>query len=270
MREDSLQLDQSIDSSMKEEFLKSDTCSQYGNFNISVSDQPFETPPKHKTGTVAADSKKALNVLLHKSQPMFCSIEETIERLLIYEKRKQGKLEMRVMLSKEKEKKMLKEKPDICIESKQLCEGKPPIYSQERINQIEQMKKEKLEKLRKNITEKRVEAEKKALEYNKPNKLGNTQLCFNPNTVTSIAFKTTDIIKSYKKTSEEEELQRCSFRPKTNKKSLELVAKNNKKPVVQRLLDYERSRKYAMKVKIKESQPSFKPTINIKIKSIVK
>lgn len=278
MKEDSLELDQSIDSTMKDQFLRSDTYSQCGNFNISTSDILNDlplSPPKEnlKAQTIDTLSKKLLKTAYRKSQPSFSSIEGTITRLLTYEKRKQEKLEVQVMLSKAKEKKTMKDKPSMCVRSKQLNEAKThiPIYSQERINQIEQVRKEKLEKIKKEITEQKEETEKKILESEKEDrlsKLSNTQLCFNPNAITSMILKNTNVIKAFRKTSEDEELSHCSFRPKTNKKSIEIAAKINtsNKPVVQRLLDYDKSRKYVMQQKMKDNKPSFKPEINNKTK----
>eukprot|EP00826_Nyctotherus_ovalis_P065130 TRINITY_DN9568_c0_g3_i2.p1 TRINITY_DN9568_c0_g3~~TRINITY_DN9568_c0_g3_i2.p1 ORF type:complete len:308 (-),score=75.82 TRINITY_DN9568_c0_g3_i2:55-891(-) len=274
MKEDTLQLDQSISSTMKDHFLRSDTCSQCGNSSISAtSSQAFDIPltfPKGKS--IDAGNKRAVIAALRESQPKFCSAEGTVARLLMFERRRKEKRKVQALLSREKEKKMLREKPEICVLSKQMSESRNhiPIYSQERINQIEQARREKLEKIKKEICEeKRVldEAfERQEHTKDRLHRVKEKKLCFDPSKVTSLLYKTMAIPNSCRKTSEEQELQYCSFRPKTNKKSSELTTKADspKKPVVQRLLDYEKSRKYVMKQRVKESEPSFRLETNKK------
>lgn len=267
-----MRLDQSINSTMKDHFLRSDTCSQCGSFDLSdTSGRVFDVPFGFPSGkSVGVSNKRAIIAALRESQPKFCSAEGTVARLLTFEKRRKEKREVQALLSREKEKKMLREKPEICVASKQMSESMNhiPIYSQKRIDQIEQVRREKLEKIKKAIHDEKKSldkaAESQAHTKHRQHRVDAKELCFDPRKVTSLLYKTMGVPGCYRRTSEEQELQCCSFRPKTNKKSLELTAKveSLSKPVVQRLLDYEKNRKYMMKQRVKESEPSFRPEIN--------
>ena len=65
-------------------------------------------------------------------------------------------------------------------------------------------------------------------------------------------------------TSEERDALTCTFRPKIDKNSAKLFAKRNtrKKPVVERLMDYNEYQKLVMQERIASSYPTFTPDLS--------
>ena len=126
----------------------------------------------------------------------------------------------------------MKKKPDISAGSKKVFEAKKyvPIYSTERLQQIDTAKKIKVEKLRQEMELKKKLAEEEDIAKSVPTYKGadmNAELCFDPENVKSMVYD--DLGKKRNKareTSEDEEVKNCcSFRPNTNKRSEQLFSK---------------------------------------------
>jgi len=171
---------------------------------------------------------------------------ETVERLMGYKKNVEKKLAGKIKEKEEQEQEGLKVKPQISIGSLKLIEGKRhlPIYSEERIKQIELEKSKKMEKLKKEVEERRRKAEEEDIANSTPSYKGseitNVKLCFDPESIKPMVYQTAKNDAHSKMSTEDEELKACSFKPTTNKNSNIIFAKKNQlnKSVVERLIDY--------------------------------
>ncbi len=194
---------------------------------------------------------------------------ETAERLLEFKKKSQEKIEAKIAQKLREEQEALKPKSVISSGSKKLIESKKyvPIYSKERLQQIEAAKKQKVDKLRQEMEEKKRQAEENDIATSVPSYKGaeitNVELCFDPNAVKPMVYQAPDpAAKKPLESTEDEELKKnCSFKPTTNKKSDQLFSKKNvkNKPVVERLMDYGKYKKELIEQKIAESTPTFQP-----------
>ena len=186
---------------------------------------------------------------------------ETVERLLDYKKKAQQKLADQIKIQRKKEEDELRPKPEISIGTKKLIQTKKyvPIYNKERLQQISSDKNKKMEKLREEVNEKRRQAEEESIANSIPSYKGseitNVELCFDPNAIKSMVYKKPEVNDKVKITTEEEELKKCSFKPKTDKKSEEIFAQRNihNKSVVERLTDYGKYQQEMIKEKTTDS-----------------
>lgn len=221
------------------------------------------------------EQKKKLNgnhfLVSSKTQgSLWCATSGTIERLLESERIKQEKLEARKAKYDKLIKGTLQDKPEITGKSRKINETKEylPLYSKERINKMEREKRRNMELLKGKINSKISKTEEESIfsihrkSYTSRNG-GNT---FEPSK--NSIFKT--IHNSKRDTTEEEELSSCTFTPMTNKNSNAIFSKINaqKKPVVQRLINYGKYRKEMLNQQVEDSKPSFQPQTGNKTKKI--
>jgi len=199
-----------------------------------------------------------------------CKTADFSERLYEFSKKKQEKIDAIIAEKMKAEQESLKIKPLISNGSKRLMDkGKyVPIYSKERLQQIDQKKKQKVMKIKQEMEEKKKKAEEEELINSTPTYKGseitNVELCFDPNAVKPMVYqfgdnapKKSTVVES----SEDEQLKNCSFHPETDKMSEKLFSKKNvnNKPVVERLMDYGKYQKKSQEKRIEESKPTFKP-----------
>ena len=190
---------------------------------------------------------------------------DTINRLLDYKKRTQEKLKLKILLKKQHEGDMLQEKPSISVGSQKLISQSDykPIYSKQRIKQINDEKSKKMEKLRQETEKRKLKLEKESIknsfpQYKNP-QIASVKLCFDPNDVKSMINKP-NINSKFKKNLEDEELKLCSFKPTTDRNSDLIFSKLQKsKTVVERLIDYGKQKEDRLKKKIKEYNSQFTP-----------
>lgn len=167
----------------------------------------------------------------------------TVERLMEYKKKAQKRLADRMKAKEEQVQEEMTTKPQLSVGSLKLIEGKQhlPIYSTERMKQIEQEKVRRMEKLRKEAEERKRMAEEEDIANSIPSYRGseitNVKLCFDPESIKPMVYQPAKAITNSKPTTEDEELKLCSFKPTTDKNSNAMCARKSQhsKSVVERL-----------------------------------
>jgi len=190
---------------------------------------------------------------------------DIVERLFEYEKRAKNKIAEQIDLKRKREEQELKQKPVISSGTKKLIKTKKyiPIYFKERLQEIETEKNKKMEKLKKEVNEKRRQAEEESIANSIPSYKGseitNVELCFDPSAIKPMLYQSPH--PKSQLTSEEEELKKCSFRPKTDKRSDIILAQRNyyNKSVIERLTEYGRYQQETLKEKCESVK--VKPTV---------
>eukprot|EP00826_Nyctotherus_ovalis_P035386 TRINITY_DN3038_c0_g2_i3.p1 TRINITY_DN3038_c0_g2~~TRINITY_DN3038_c0_g2_i3.p1 ORF type:complete len:330 (+),score=92.89 TRINITY_DN3038_c0_g2_i3:94-1083(+) len=167
----------------------------------------------------------------------------TVERLMEYKKKAQKRLADKMKEKEEQVQEEMTTKPQISTGSLKLIEGRQhlPIYSAERIKQIEQEKTKRMEKLRKEAEERKRRAEEEDIANSTPSYRGseitNVKLCFDPESIKPMVYQPAKAFANSKPSTEDEELKSCSFKPATDKNSNLMFARKNQhnKSVVERL-----------------------------------
>eukprot|EP00826_Nyctotherus_ovalis_P007065 TRINITY_DN1173_c0_g2_i1.p1 TRINITY_DN1173_c0_g2~~TRINITY_DN1173_c0_g2_i1.p1 ORF type:complete len:375 (-),score=107.46 TRINITY_DN1173_c0_g2_i1:67-1026(-) len=189
---------------------------------------------------------------------------DTVERLMEHKKKVEKKIAEQADLKRKKEDEQLKSKPVISSGTQKLIKSKKyiPIYVKERLQEIENTKTKKLEKLRLEVSEKRRLAEEQSLTSvpYKGSQITNIELCFDPSAIRPMVYQAPSDTSKQRATSEEEELKKCSFRPRTDRKSEIIFAQKNQcnRSVVERLTDYGKHRQEALREK---SEVKAKPKV---------
>eukprot|EP00826_Nyctotherus_ovalis_P002906 TRINITY_DN10584_c0_g2_i1.p1 TRINITY_DN10584_c0_g2~~TRINITY_DN10584_c0_g2_i1.p1 ORF type:complete len:218 (-),score=52.14 TRINITY_DN10584_c0_g2_i1:322-975(-) len=133
-----------------------------------------------------------------------------------------------------------------------------PIYSNERIHQINTLKRRNLEKIKRLAVSPREEQR----QFERPRLSPNAQSAFTSRAPSGSRTPREE-------TTEEKELRkRCTFMPRTDKKSREIFERRNanNKSVEDRLLTYRLVQEQLMNELIKENTPSFTPNISKRYK----
>ncbi|MDR3582091.1 MAG: hypothetical protein P4L67_02330 [Candidatus Pacebacteria bacterium] len=196
------------------------------------------------------------------------SVSKSTERLFNSKKRTAEKLEAKVTEQIKREQQSLRVKPGLSQGSKKLLQSKKylPIYSKERLQQIDSAKKQKIEKLRQEMAQKKKQTEEEELansvQVYKGSEITNVELCFDPRSIRSVVYESSGKKDKTRETTEDEEVKTCcSFHPSTDKNSTALFTKRNvnSKGVVQRLIDYGKFQKKTIEQLAEDSRPQFKP-----------
>lgn len=199
-----------------------------------------------RNGTVLTPSKT--------ERSLWNVTSKTIERLLESERRKKEKLEAQKAVNDKLIEDTLKPKPSITPKSKQITNTKQyiPLYSQERINQMERDKRKKMEELKKKVAEEKVKEKEEVFVERRHSET---------KVIEHTIFK--NIHNDRIDNTEEQELESCTFRPNIDSKSRAIFTKINskKRPVVQRLISYGKYQKELLKQKIQQTIPSFSPQV---------
>lgn len=199
---------------------------------------------RHKiTSELSRELDKLSNGKVSNQNSVASSSLETVERLLEFKKKVDRKIAEQVDLKRKREEKELKVKPALSSGTKKLIKGKAyiPIYSKERLQEIESTKIKKMEKLRQEVNEKRRQAEEESIANSIPSYKGseitNIELCFDPSAIKPMLYQSPNANAKQRITSEEEELKRCSFKPKLDKRSDMILSQTNycNKTVIERL-----------------------------------
>lgn len=168
---------------------------------------------------------------------------DTVERLMEHKKKVEKKIAEQADLKRKKEDLQLKSKPAISSGTQKLIKSKKyiPIYVKERLQEIESTKTKRLEKLRLEVSERRRLAEEQSLASApyKGSQITNIELCFDPSAIRPMVYQAASDASKQRTTSEEEELKKCSFRPRTDRRSEIIFAQGNQcnRPVVERLTE---------------------------------
>lgn len=150
------------------------------------------------------------------------------DRLSNSHKKFQEKIDLQLREKLKKEKESLSFQSYLSPGSKKLLSEKQklPLTSRERLNEIATKKREKIEKIKREIEIKKKMDENK-ISFQSPSTSTasrNIEICYDPYKVKSLIFSQKKVVN--KESTEQQEIKACcSFKPQTNKKSASICSK---------------------------------------------